>query len=171
VQDRLARRIGEEPGSQILVSLLVPFGAYLGAEQLHGSGILAAVAAGITMNYVEIFGRTLAVTRMRRGVVWDTVQFAANGVIFVLLGEQLPTILSSVALSAAEAGQRSIWWLPLYVVAITAGLALLRFLWGWVSLSFSASPGAARPGSARTGAFWPSPPSPGPRERSPWRAS
>ncbi|MCO6416552.1 Na+/H+ antiporter [Siccirubricoccus sp. KC 17139] len=136
VLDRLARRIGEDPGSRILVSLLVPFGAYLAAEHLHGSGILAAVAAGMVMNYVETLGGTLAATRIRGTAVWDTVQFAANGVIFVLLGAQLPSILSGVARSAMEAGHRDAWWLLLYVVAITAGLALLRFLWVWLSLRF-----------------------------------
>ncbi|HEX5999823.1 MAG TPA: sodium:proton antiporter, partial [Hyphomicrobiaceae bacterium] len=44
----ISRRYGEEPGVQILVSLLIPFAAYLAAERLHCSGILAAVAAGIT---------------------------------------------------------------------------------------------------------------------------
>jgi CPA1 family monovalent cation:H+ antiporter len=103
-QNRLARRIGQDPGSQILISPLLPFGAYLAAEEVHGSGILAAVAAGIATNYVEIFGRTLATVRMRRRVVWDAVQFTANGVIFVLLGEQLPSILSSAVLGTVETG-------------------------------------------------------------------
>ncbi len=49
----VSRYFGEETGSQILISLLIPFGAYLLAEQVHCSGILAAVAAGITMSYVE----------------------------------------------------------------------------------------------------------------------
>ena len=49
----VSRHFGEETGSQILISLLIPFGAYLLSEHLHCSGILAAVAAGITMSYVE----------------------------------------------------------------------------------------------------------------------
>ena len=76
------RRLGEESGSQILVSLLIPFASYLLAEQLGGSGILAAVAAGVTMSFVEASGGALAVTRIRRSTVWDMIQFAANGVIF-----------------------------------------------------------------------------------------
>ena len=61
----LAARIGEETGSPILVNLLLPFGAYLAAEHVEASGILAAVAAGITMSYVELSGRALATTRVR----------------------------------------------------------------------------------------------------------
>ncbi|MCB8828304.1 cation:proton antiporter, partial [Escherichia coli] len=85
----LARKLGEESGSQILISLLIPFGAYLLAEHVHASGILAAVAAGITMSYAENTAQSMALTRVRRTAVWDTAQFAANGAIFVLLGEQL----------------------------------------------------------------------------------
>ena len=48
-----SRHYGEETGSQILISLLIPFSAYLLAEHLRCSGILAAVAAGITMSYLE----------------------------------------------------------------------------------------------------------------------
>jgi CPA1 family monovalent cation:H+ antiporter len=107
----------------------------------------------MTMNYVEIFGQTLAVTRMRRSAVWDTVQVAANGVIFVLLGEQLPSILASAARMADEGERHSAWLLPLYVVSVTAGLALLRFLWVWVSLKFVLLR-AARRGEARQRPGW-----------------
>lgn len=136
VQDRLARWTGEDPGSEILISLLLPFGAYLAAERVHGSGILAAVAAGIATNYVEIFGRTLATTRIPRGAVWDTVQLAANGAIFVLLGEQLPSILASAKFAAGPDHPHGRWWLLLYVFTITIGLMLLRLLWVWISLEF-----------------------------------
>ena len=71
----ISRRLGEEAGSQVLISLLIPFGAYELAEHLGGSGVLAAVAAGITMSYMELSGRALATTRMQRTAVWDTVQF------------------------------------------------------------------------------------------------
>lgn len=133
----VSRRLGEETGSQILISLLMPFGAYLLAEHLHCSGILAAVAAGITMSYAEQSGQALAVTRVRRNAVWDTVQFAANGVIFVLLGEQLPQIIAGAAQVVRETGHHEPIWLIAYVAAINVALAALRFTWVWVSLRFS----------------------------------
>ena len=52
-------------------------------------GILAAVAAGIAMHYERIVGRMQSATRMQSKAVWDTVQVALNGMIFILLGEQL----------------------------------------------------------------------------------
>jgi len=130
----LATRIGEESGSPILISLLMPFGAYLAAEHFDASGILAAVAAGITMSYVELGGRAQAVTRVRRTAVWDTVQFALNGIMFVLLGEQLPDIVRA-ALNAPEVpAAHDVWWLAGNALAISVGLILLRFVWVWVSL-------------------------------------
>jgi Na+/H+ antiporter len=133
----VSRRLGEETGSQILISLLIPFGAYLVAEHLHCSGILAAVAAGITMSYREQSGQALAVTRVRRTAVWDTVQFALNGVIFVLLGEQLPTIAAGAAQVVQDTNHHQPAWLIIYVLAINAALALLRFAWVWVSFRFT----------------------------------
>lgn len=133
----VSRHFGEETGSQILISLLIPFGAYLLAEHLHCSGILAAVAAGVTMGYVEQTGQALAVTRVRRSAVWDTVQFAANGIIFVLLGEQLPQIVTGAAQVVRETGHHEPVWLLIYVVAINCALAALRFLWVWTSLRFT----------------------------------
>ena len=133
----VSQHFGEETGSQILISLLIPFGAYLLAEHLHCSGILAAVAAGVTMGYVEQTGQALAVTRVRRSAVWDTVQFAANGIIFVLLGEQLPQIVTGAAQVVRETGHHEPVWLLIYVVAINCALAAMRFLWVWTSLRFT----------------------------------
>ncbi|MGQ3676382.1 Na+/H+ antiporter [Xanthobacter sp. TB0139] len=134
VKQWLTRRLGEESGSQVLISLLIPFGAYLAAEYLGGSGILAVVSAGITMSFVELGGKVLAATRMRRSAVWDMIEFAANGVIFVLLGEQLPRIIDGAAQVVREAGERDPMWLLFYVAAITGALVVLRLLWSWVTL-------------------------------------
>jgi Na+/H+ antiporter len=133
----VSRHFGEETGSQILISLLIPFGAYLLAEHLHCSGILAAVAAGITMSYVEQAGQALPITRIRRSAVWDFVQFTASGIIFVLLGEQLPQFVTGAAQVVREAGHHEPIWLVVYVVAITLALAVLRFIWVWTSLRFT----------------------------------
>lgn len=133
----VSRHFGEETGSQILISLLIPFGAYLLAEHLHCSGILAAVAAGITMSYAEQSGQALPITRIRRNAVWDLVQFAANGIIFVLLGEQLPQLAKGAAQVVRETGHHEPVWLIVYVVAINLALALLRFVWVWTSLRFT----------------------------------
>jgi len=134
LQGQLTSRYGEPSGSPILVSLLIPFGAYLVAERMHASGILAAVSAGITMSYVELGGQALAATRIQRTAVWDTIQFTLNGVMFVLLGEQLPDILRGASESLEQSGHINSWWLVLYAFAISFGLIALRFLWVWATL-------------------------------------
>jgi monovalent cation/hydrogen antiporter len=136
-KDLFSMRFGEETGSQILISILIPFGAYLAAEHLQFSGILAAVAAGIAMSYEEQRGMVLAVTRVRRAAVWDTLQFAMNGIIFVLLGEQLPRIVMGAATVVYETGHFDPIWLGLYVFVITGALAVLRLVWVWISLRFT----------------------------------
>ncbi|MBN8767101.1 MAG: Na+/H+ antiporter [Thiobacillus sp.] len=128
-----SRHFGEEIGSSILLNLLIPFAAYLLAEAIDASGILAAVASGITMSYVELTGRALATTRVQRTAVWETVQFALNGIMFVLLGEQLPGVLLRAAASVEETGHRSAWWLLVYALAMVAILVLLRFCWVWAA--------------------------------------
>ena len=131
----LVRRAGEEPGIQILVSLLIPFAAYLAAEHVHVSGILAAAVAGIAMHYGELSGRPLAATRMQRTAVWDTVQTALNGIIFVLLGEQLPAMIRRLPEAAEASGSgNDVLHLIGYVVVITLMLGALRFAWVWVSI-------------------------------------
>ena len=134
VQRVAGQRLGEEPGSPILVNLLIPFGAYLAAEHLHASGILAAVAAGISMSYVELSGRALATTRVRRAVVWDTVQFSLNGVMFVLLGEQLPDIVRRAMHDARLDENMTEWSLLGTALLISLALIVLRLVWVWVSL-------------------------------------
>jgi len=136
----VSRRWGEDVGAQILISLLIPFGAYLVAEEVHASGILAAVAAGITMSFTERGVRAtqaMAMTRIRRAVVWDTVQFVANGVIFVILGEQMPSIFARAAQVVAGTSRPETWWLAVYVLGIVAALAALRFVWVWTSLKLT----------------------------------
>ncbi|WP_288426894.1 Na+/H+ antiporter [uncultured Agrobacterium sp.] len=137
VKERVTLKVGEEPGIEILVSLLIPFGVYLLAEAVEGSGILAAVAAGVTMSYAEHRGRAMAATRVKRAAVWDTVQFTLNGVIFVLLGEQLPAIIAGAARVVSEAGHSSPIWLVVYVLVLTATLAVLRLVWVFISLRFT----------------------------------
>lgn len=155
-KELVARRLGEESSSQILISLLIPFGAYLVAEHLHCSGILAAVAAGVMMGFIETRGKALAVTRIRRTTVWDLIQFTANGIIFVLLGEQLPTILAGAADSVRLTGHHGAWWLAVYIVAINVALAALRFVWVWFSLrltSFRRAEDSPRPNWRLVGAM------------------
>jgi CPA1 family monovalent cation:H+ antiporter len=136
-QQRLALRFGEEAGAPVLVSVLIPFGAYVAAEAISASGILAAVAAGVAMSRVELSGHARAVTRVQRAAVWDTLRVVLNGIMFVLLGEQLPGMLGAARLSLARAGESNPWWLAAYAAGLAAGLLALRVAWVWASLRWS----------------------------------
>ncbi|WP_372161449.1 Na+/H+ antiporter [Xanthomonas axonopodis pv. cyamopsidis] len=153
IQAWIWRHFGEEPGSAILVNLLTPFAAYLLAEVFHASGILAAVAAGITMSYVEMAGNAPGNMRLQRSAVWDTVQFTFNGIIFVLLGEQLPGILDGAVRSVQEAGHLNPWWLAVYVATISLSLMALRFVWVFLSLRWNIFK-AQRRGEAHVSPPW-----------------
>jgi Na+/H+ antiporter len=76
-------------------TILTPFISYLLAERIHTSGVLAVVSTGLIISWraPEIFTYH---TRIRNRAVWDTAIFLLNGFIFILIGLQLPAILSDL---------------------------------------------------------------------------
>ena len=83
---------------------------------------------------VTDFWQWRATTRLRKTAAWDTLQFAANGSIFVLMGEQIPVLVSAAPLTVQSTPHQNPWWLVLYVVVIVFMLAMLRFAWVWATL-------------------------------------
>lgn len=152
-KDWTARQFGEDTGAQILISLLLPFGAYVVADRLGASGILAAATAGIVMSYEELAGRALAGTRIRRAAVWDALQFAGNGVIFVLLGQQLTSVIDQAGQALRQTGRHDGSWLLVYVIAISCALLLIRALWSWAAFRLILS-GAGRHGVTTGSSHW-----------------
>jgi CPA1 family monovalent cation:H+ antiporter len=133
----VVRKVGEESGVQILISVLTPFAAYLLAEHLGLSGILAAAAAGIVAHWLGLADRRQPATRLRSLAVWDTLQLSLNGVVFVLLGEQLPEIIRRNFHTSTITPHLGMLRLLGYVTAIAAGLIAVRFIWIWLSLRFT----------------------------------
>ncbi|WP_444920540.1 Na+/H+ antiporter [Microbulbifer sp. CnH-101-G] len=125
---------GEDTAIQILVSLLVPFAAYQAGQSVGVSGILAAASAGIATHYTSLHGSEKSTTRMDRRAVWSTVQIVLDGIIFVLLGEQLVRLIDADTSWAKDVG---LTMMSLYILAISIVLLLLRFIWVWVSLYLS----------------------------------
>lgn len=125
---------GDLGSTHIVLSLLLPFGSYIIAEHLDVSGILAAVAAGIMMNYTTFNRESSLTTRIQSVAVWGMIEMTFNGAIFILLGVQLPDILRQAPLDVAEAHASSVWTIIWYVMAITTALFVLRFVWIWLVL-------------------------------------
>lgn len=128
---QLLNRIGGVPAeAQVLVMILIPFIAYLGAEHAGASGILAAVTAGMLTSGSGIFRYLGVSARMQTMSLWTTLSFVFNGALFILLGLQLPDIIRKVP---PELSSRH--WLiePVAtVLVLTLCLIGLRFLWIWV---------------------------------------
>jgi len=125
-RDRVTRRLGDLAATQMVLLLwLLPFLTYIVGERIGVSGILAAVAAGITTNFSELSRSGFVAERMQSQGTWTIIEAAFNGAIFLLLGLQLPSVIG-VTLQAAE----PTWWVPLlYAVAISIALLLLRWIW------------------------------------------
>lgn len=76
------------------MTFLTPYIAYLVAEEVHVSGVLSVVTAGLFLSRhsSEIFSHQ---TRLQATGTWNTVLFILNGIVFILIGLQLPRILES----------------------------------------------------------------------------
>ncbi|MHC8403911.1 Na+/H+ antiporter [Pseudomonas sp. TMB3-21] len=117
----------DDPATHVVFMLLLPFAAYVLAERLGASGILSAVAAGMMQSWLDLLPRQTS-TRLLNRSVWSLLEFAFNGLIFLLLGLQLPDIIKAVV-----SHETSLWPTLLHrcldVVAIFLVLLVLRFVW------------------------------------------
>ena len=121
---QLQRRL-DDPPVQITISLLTPFAAYIPAERLHVSGVLAVVASGLFSAGV---GRGLLTSRTRPNlsVFWEMMVFLLNGLVFVLIGLQLPRILHTLS---GHSLKQLVW----HGVLISCAAILVRIAWVFTS--------------------------------------
>jgi len=136
-----------DPAPGVVMTLLIPFASYLLAEHLQCSGVLAAVAAGMAMNYTNVAYTGPVSSRMRASSTWTMVEFVFNGMVFTLLGLQFPGILGKALLDAHHAGNLQMGLLLGYIGAVLVALYAMRFAWVWL-LRWVAARGAARHGVA-----------------------
>ncbi len=120
--EQFHRRIDDAP-IEITVSLLTPFAAYLSAERLGVSGVLAVVTTGLYLGWrlPEILSSQ---TRLRGGPVWEMVEYLLTGFVFILIGLQLPEVLGALANHPISI-RRLIW----YALLIGLTVILVRILW------------------------------------------
>lgn len=101
----LARRHVTDPLHGSIITLLTPFLAFLGAEVIHASGVLAVVTCGLYMS--QVAPRAISAdTRQQATAFWSLATFLLNGGLFVLVGLQLPSTaleLTTTELSRAVA--------------------------------------------------------------------
>ena len=92
----IRRRLRPDPLIENTISLLTPFVAYLPAETVHVSGVLAVVATGLYLGRQGPRFVTSA-TRLQAGALWRMIDFLLNSLLFILLGLQLRSILDRLA--------------------------------------------------------------------------
>lgn len=117
----------DDPATHVVFMLLLPFAAYVLAERLGASGILSAVAAGMMQSWLDLLPRQTS-TRLLNRSVWSLLEFAFNGLIFLLLGLQLPDIIKAVTSHEATLWP-TLFYRVLDVIAIFLVLLVLRFIW------------------------------------------
>ncbi len=107
----------------ILVTFLAGFAAYIAAEHLHVSGVLAAVACGLVLGRQQHAAFT-AQTRLESGAVWAFVEFVLTALVFIFIGLELRNLLSRLEDEAYGA-----WQLAGIGLAVSAALIASRFAW------------------------------------------
>ena len=120
---RQIRRRLDDPPTEITISLLSGYAAYLPAEELGFSGVIAAVTVGVYMGWYtpEL---TTPLTRIQSMSVWEILTFLLNAVLFLLVGMQLPNIIDD--LSGESAGQLLLWG-----ALVSATVIVVRMGWGF----------------------------------------
>lgn len=128
----ITRWSGDAAATQTVLLLLLPFAAYLIAEHIGVSGILAAVASGMTIGQSGIIRNAPLAMRLRGNSVWAMLEFVFNGMVFIMLGLQLPDILETSITQAELDPTIQTWMLFTDVILIYAALMVLRFGWLWL---------------------------------------
>jgi monovalent cation/hydrogen antiporter len=115
---------------EITISLVTPFLAYLAAEAAQCSGVLATLACGLYLGRRSSDFYSLH-ARIEASGVWRTLDFVLNGIVFLMLGLQLPLVLAGIH-------GMSTWRLAVDGAIFSAIVILLRMLWvfpaAWLSL-------------------------------------
>jgi monovalent cation/hydrogen antiporter len=118
---RQVRKAIDDPQIEMTISILSGYAAYLPAEELGVSGVIAAVTTGIYMGWYtpEL---TTAVMRIQGQAVWEVATFLVNAVLFLLVGLQLPTVIDALS---GTSGVRLAGW-----AALVAGTVIVvRIVW------------------------------------------
>ena len=118
---RKLRPLLTDPTVVSILSLITPFAAYLLAEKLHASGVLAVVAAGAVASRTPV-RTTSARTRVRLNVVWDTATFGIATLVFTLIGLQIGRLIP-------EFLRRDALDLAIGVIVVSVAVVVTRLLW------------------------------------------
>ncbi|MEV4709045.1 Na+/H+ antiporter [Actinoplanes sp. NPDC049316] len=114
--NRATRPLCQDPIIANAVSLATPFVAYLLAERVHVSGVLAVVVAGLIVGH-DAPRLVSGASRLQVSAVWRLVDFVLEGLVFLLIGQQLPRVIKGLS----EFSTSTI----VIAVAVSVGVVLL----------------------------------------------
>ncbi|HSV38860.1 MAG TPA: Na+/H+ antiporter [Nocardioidaceae bacterium] len=117
------RKHVSDPVMDTSVSLVTPFIAYVLAEELHASGVLAVVVAGLLLGHKAPILQT-AGSRIAERLNWHTISFILENLVFLLIGLQARWILADVADSSLSTGR-----IVLVCAAALVAVIVLRMAW------------------------------------------
>ncbi len=120
VVSRITEQV-DDPVFSVVITILAPIAAYLPAEELGLSGVLATVAAGIYLGR-HAPRRMSSEVRIAGAAAWQVLLFLINGAVFILIGFQLPAVLDALGGRPAEE-------LIGLGLAISATVILVRIAW------------------------------------------
>jgi Na+/H+ antiporter len=120
---REIRRRLDDPPTEMTISILSGYAAYLPAEELGFSGVIAAVTVGVYMGW-HTPELTTPLTRLQGVSVWEILTFLLNAVLFLLVGMQLPNIIED--LSGESTGELILWG-----ALVSATVIVVRMAWGF----------------------------------------
>ncbi|MCI4186341.1 Na+/H+ antiporter [Dickeya dianthicola] len=141
----LGHQNDDDAATQIVLLLLLPFAAYLIAEHFGVSGILAAVASGMTISRTQLLRQAPLNMRLRANGVWNMLEFVFNGMVFLMLGLQLPGVIEESIVQAELDPTIETWMLFADIALIYCALLLLRFAWLWLMKLYSRYVQSKRP--------------------------
>ncbi|CQR56384.1 Na+/H+ antiporter [Paenibacillus riograndensis] len=121
------RRLGMENVTlHMLIEVLTPFAVFLAAEELGVNGILAAVSAGIahSFGYKKLDPEVARLNIVSKST-WSVIIYVLNGLVFLLLGTQLPEIIRTIWSSSSLGHAQVIS----YTLVLTLAVLTLRFIW------------------------------------------
>jgi CPA1 family monovalent cation:H+ antiporter len=110
----------DDPPTEITISILSGYAAYLPAEELGLSGVIAAVATGLYMGW-HTPQLTTPLMRLQGVAIWEILTFLLNAVLFLLVGLQLPSVLDGLSGRAGE--DLMLWGLLISLVVVGVRLA------------------------------------------------
>jgi Na+/H+ antiporter len=85
----------DDGGIEIVISILVPYATYLLGARVGVSGVIAVIACSMYMSRMNATYMTPGV-RLQAAAVWDALTFILNGIVFVLIGLQLPYVMGQI---------------------------------------------------------------------------